>query len=139
MRKRRSYTPEQRAQVLALVAGGAAVKRTARETGIPESTVRMWRDDPEGAAPPDVRERAVRTLSEEIDRIRRLYLDRAGDEKAVAQTSGYYAVIAAAKLTEVHRLLEGKATEITQSLSGYLSGAKWLEGEPITTAEERLN
>jgi transposase-like protein len=107
---RRSYTPEQRAQVLALLKGGAPVKRVARVTGFHESSVRYFRDHSETAAPAAIRQEAEHDLAGDVDRLRRLYLERAANEKAVATTSGYYAVIAAAKLTEVHQLLTGGPT-----------------------------
>lgn len=45
MARRRSYSDNDKATVLAsLDANGGNLKRTARETGIPVSTVRSWRD-----------------------------------------------------------------------------------------------
>ena len=108
---RRTYTPEERARVLALLKGGAAVKRVARETTVPESTVRMWRDNPDAAAPLEVRAKAEEDLGAEIDRVRRLYLAQAGKEDVVSKERGYFAVQSVQKLTEVHQLLTGGPTQ----------------------------
>lgn len=110
-RSQKAYTPEQRAAVLALLTGGAAVKRVSRETKIPESTVRWWRDNPAGAASVEMREQAEKDLGSELDRLRRLYVTRAGEPAAVASTSGYYAVRAVSDLTTAFQLVTGGATQ----------------------------
>lgn len=111
-RRQRHWVPEARAEVLAvLIANGGNVSKTARETGAPGATIRMWRDAPEKAAPAEVRERARKELADEVDEVRWLYLDRARDPNAVRTTSGFYAVQAFQKLTEAHQLLTGKPTQ----------------------------
>lgn len=57
-RSQRTYTPELRAEVLALVKGGAPIKRIARERKIPDASIRWWRDHPESAASVEVRLKA---------------------------------------------------------------------------------
>lgn len=111
-KKGRRYTPEQRAAVLAVLkANGGKVKPTARETGVPAPTIRDWRDAPDAAAPVEVRNAAERDLAAEVEQVRWAYLDRARELGAVKSTSGFYAVQAFQKLTEVHQLLTGKPTQ----------------------------
>lgn len=53
---RRHYSDEARAAALAVLeANDRNVKRTARETGVPASTLKRWRDDPEMAGGADLR------------------------------------------------------------------------------------
>jgi transposase-like protein len=109
---RRRFTPEARAETLAVLkANGGNIKKTARETGVAESTVRVWRDAPDRAAPAETRLSAESDLATAVDAVRWKYLDRANEDGAVKQTSGYYAVQAFQKLTESHQLLTGKPTQ----------------------------
>lgn len=110
-RAQQQYTPQQRAKVLALVQGGAPIRRISRETKIPAATIRWWRDHAEGAAPAEMREQAEKDLGSELDRLRRLYVARAGEDDAVAKTSGFYAVRAIHDLTQAHQLVTGGATQ----------------------------
>ena len=111
-RKQHRWTPEDRARVLAVLQANAGnVSKTARETKVPERTVASWRDDPDRAAPAEVRAKARKELADEVDEVRWLYLERARDPKAVKTTSGFYAVQAFQKLTEAHQLLTGKPTQ----------------------------
>lgn len=107
----RDYTPELKAEVLALLKGGAPVKRLAREKGIPESTVRWWRDNPDSAAPAQLRVDMEQNIADQMDLLRRLYITRAGQPDAIRGTSGWYAVRAAAELTTAIQLLTGKPTQ----------------------------
>lgn len=53
MAKRAAYTEQDKARVyVVLTANEGNVKRTARETDVPENTVRRWRDDWEKNGPP---------------------------------------------------------------------------------------
>ena len=54
MAGRATYTEQDQARVyVALASNDGNVKRTARETGVPEATVRRWRDDWKRYGPPD--------------------------------------------------------------------------------------
>lgn len=53
MARRTTYTEEDKARVyVVLTANDGIVKRTARETGVPDNTVRRWRDEWEKNGPP---------------------------------------------------------------------------------------
>lgn len=111
------YTDEDRAAVLAVLrANDMNVRKTAREAmvrgkRVPASTIAMWRDQPDRAAPAELREGAVRDLATEVDRVRWLYLERATETGAIKSTSGYYAIKAFGDLTQAHQLLTGGPTQ----------------------------
>ena len=60
---RRHYSDEERATALAvLTANGGNVTRSAREVGVSRKTLAYWRDNPNGAAPADLRHEKVDDL-----------------------------------------------------------------------------
>lgn len=68
-----TWNDEDKARVyVALAANDGNVKRTARETGVPENTVRRWRDDWERNGPPSTEqvEMAVGEFVEEATSLR---------------------------------------------------------------------
>jgi transposase-like protein len=113
IRKKTSrYTPEQRAQVLAVLKANAGnVKKTSRETSVPPPSIRAWRNAPDQFAPAEVRAKEERDLASDLDELRWAYLDRAREKGAIRTTSGWYAVKAAAEITTMHQLLTGGPTE----------------------------
>lgn len=75
----RTYTDADRAQVyVTLVTNEGNVKRTARETQVPENTVRNWKKDWEENGPPklDDVEEAVTDYVNEMEKTRNLALTR---------------------------------------------------------------
>lgn len=67
------FTEADRARVfVSLTANDGLVKRTARDTGIPETTVRRWKTDWEKNGPPDTSElaEAIDTFVEEADTVK---------------------------------------------------------------------
>jgi transposase-like protein len=77
MAGRSAYTDADRARVYAvLLANDGNVKRTARETGYPENTVRRWKTQftEDGPPPQDVVEEAVNTYVGNMERVRDLAL-----------------------------------------------------------------
>lgn len=113
-RTRRRYTDDDRATALAVLqSNGGNLSRTARETGISQSTIRGWRDDPH----PDLaelRDQKRETLSELWENIARAYIARALDAAAVKDTGAQSAVTVAAIATDKLQLLQGKPTEINR-------------------------
>jgi transposase-like protein len=70
---RARYTDEDKARVFVVLgANDGNVKRTARETGIPENTVRRWRDEWKKEGPPSVEhvEEAVGDFVNDAERVR---------------------------------------------------------------------
>lgn len=70
---RRHYTEAQKAEALArLKANGGNLTRTARESGIPRNTIRLWAADTARAAPSETRhqkEDELVALYEEVERV----------------------------------------------------------------------
>ncbi|HYD00890.1 MAG TPA: hypothetical protein VEB22_06650 [Phycisphaerales bacterium] len=111
---KRQYSDSDKATALAaLDANGGNVRRTARETGIPEKTIADWRDG-RGVVPEvaEIREEKKEALGDVFERVSRLYLERALSEDAVSETKGKDAVIAAATAADKMQLLRGRPTAI---------------------------
>lgn len=67
---RRHYSDEARAAALAVLdANGGKLKRAAKETGVPESTLRLWRNAPGRAAPAELRAQTRETLADVYGRV----------------------------------------------------------------------
>lgn len=119
MRVKRHYTDADKGTTLALLtANGGNVSLTSRETGIPATTVRQWRDgigvsDSTGEIC-DVKKEQLQTL---FERVARLYLGQAMAVGVIKKTSGKDSVIAAATATDKMRLLQEKATVIGQNVN----------------------
>lgn len=106
------YSPEERAQVLVrLHVNAGNVKRTARECGVSPQTVRRYRESAPGDMSATDTATAERSALEEIQHLKRLYAVRAADAGAINQTTGWYAVQAYQRLTELEQLLTGRPTQ----------------------------
>jgi transposase-like protein len=135
-----AYTDDDKVKVyVALAANEGMVKRTARETGIPESTVRRWKKE-FAENPPAIEdiERAVGNFVEDADRVRGkalLLIEKridAGDAKVneLNNTVGILTdkIDRARGLTDhkvehTHRL---DASELRELMSGFVQDMKAL-------------
>lgn len=73
---RRHYSDADRAAALAaLDANGGNIAGTARQLGVPESTLRSWSDKPDNAAPADLREHKRLELAELLEQWLRVSLE----------------------------------------------------------------
>lgn len=124
---RRRYSDEERAAALAeLEANGGNVTWTARELGVPESTLRRWRDDPNMAAPAELRAQKKESLADMWEKVARqalAFLGRAFDDydrhelerelplQDVKLTMAPKLATVAGIATEKHQLLTGGPTE----------------------------
>lgn len=82
---RTTYTETDKANVfVVLTANGGNLKRTAREFGIPVSTIRRWQDGWEKNGPPDtdVLEEAAKDFLDEAEEVRGLALTSIRDKIA---------------------------------------------------------
>jgi len=73
MARRTTYTDDELARLyVALTANDGNVKRTARDTGVPESTVRTWKQRWETEGPPNIGEveKAVTSFTDDAERVR---------------------------------------------------------------------
>ena len=113
-RKRRRYTDDDRATALAVLDSNAGnIARTARETGISQSTLRGWRDDPHpGTA--ELRDQKRAALSELWEEVARTYIQRALNDAVVNDTGAQSAITVAAIATDKKQLLSGNPTEINR-------------------------
>lgn len=100
-----------------LKANRGKLKTTAKLLKIPPSTLKDWRDGKfVSSQTHEIREAVKGDIAEEFEQTARLYMGRAQDPAAIAQTSGYYAVMAASKSMETAQLMRGLPTSISGSV-----------------------
>jgi transposase-like protein len=110
------YSPEFKAQTLIILeANDGAIRKTAREAGISEATLRYWIEQ-DNEQTRQIRAGAKGEMADAFERVSRLYLDRAAEPGAIEKTSGYYAVIAASDAIKSAQLLRGQPTSISGSV-----------------------
>lgn len=117
---KRTYDDKHRAAVrAALLAYDGNIKRTARETNIPVSTVRGWKTEWEVNGFPDELEAVLEEVSEDIveafTRVRDkalLELERVVERQ---ELKGRELVVAIGMLTDKIRLYQGQATSRSES------------------------
>lgn len=119
----RRYTDQDKALVHAtLAANGGNVKRTARETGVAEQTVRDWKKKAERVGLPAEVEAAlpavIEDAAQEIERIRNKALRALEEAIDRRELKGRDLTVAVGVLTDKHRLMTGQATSRTESTSG---------------------
>src|SRR4051812_11842827 len=72
---RRRYSDEERAATLAaLAANDGNLTRTAQQAGVPITTLLRWRDNPDSAAPSDLRNEKKDGLAALFNKVARAYL-----------------------------------------------------------------
>lgn len=107
---RRHYSDETRAAALAVLkANGGNVARTARETDVPEATLREWRQAPDRAAPTEVRAQKEADLADLYEAEIRAVFEAAGMKRGDASWSAL--MVGLGILTEKHQLVRGEPTE----------------------------
>jgi transposase-like protein len=111
---RRHYSDEERAACLAaLDANGGNLGRTARQVGVPESTLKGWRDAPDAAAPAEVRARKKEELADLLEAFVRSSVGQLDAKLAAADFRDASTGIAI--LIDKMRLLRGESTAIHES------------------------
>lgn len=117
---KRTYTDAERVAVhAALTASGGNIKRTARETNVPVSTVRDWKTYWEAEGFPEelleIYEQVVEDIVDALQRVRDkalLELERLVDNK---ELKGRELLVAVGMLTDKIRLYKGEATSRSES------------------------
>lgn len=115
------YTDEDKARVLAaLAANEGNVKRTARDTQIPEQTVRDWKKQSErGSLPEKVKQAlpaALEVQATDFERIRNKALYQLESEIDAGELSGKELITAIGVLTDKLRVMQGQATSRTETV-----------------------
>lgn len=111
MAERRQYSEEDKARVfVTLTANSGNVKRTARDCGIPISTVRRWKEEWESQGPPDtsVVEVAVGEFLDDAERVRHKALRTLEEKLPDATPSALVATVG--MLTDKIHVVKGIAT-----------------------------
>ncbi len=114
MARNRQYSEDDKATALAaLAANDGNVLRTAQDLGIPEPTIRKWKNG-QGVVQEVVQkcERKKEELSSIFDRAARVYLEHAMNPETLARVGGKDAIIAAATATDKKQLLNSLPTTI---------------------------
>lgn len=104
MAGKRTYSDDDLAKLyVALTANEGNVKRTARDTGVPESTVRMYKKEWEAEGPPSLEgvEQAVEAFTERAERVR---------DKALEAIEGKIPTGKIGELTTLVGVLDDKIT-----------------------------
>jgi transposase-like protein len=118
------YTDQDKARVYAtLAANGGNVKRTSRETGVAEQTVRDWKKkaEREGGLPEAVEAAlpaVIEDISNDIERVRNKALNALEEAIDRRELKGRDLTVAIGVLTDKHRLLTGQTTSRTERTSG---------------------
>ena len=136
------YSLERKAEVIALVqANGGNVLQTARETGIPHQTIRLWLDKPERFS--SLEKQKQEDLAKKLENQAHLYLDLAAGKAAEAPFN--HLMTGAGIAIDKMQLLRGQPTNITESVerqelvcilqSALSSGAIEVEGQVVESIE----
>lgn len=143
-RRKKIYTPEEKAAALAvLAANGGSTRKAARQLAagglaIPEATLRGFAAQPLTFEPETAR--MVEDAKQSLDAILESVVTKIarGLDKPEALARIMSRPVQAATvlgiLTDKMRVLRGQPSEITQTLSGFLSTAKWTEPEDLNSA-----
>lgn len=118
---RRTYTDADRAAVFAsLTVSDGNVKRAARETGVPEQTVRDWKRSWEAEGPPEAVAEAAATFAgefvEQAERVRDLALHQLEARIRAGDIKSNELITAVGVLTDKVRVAQGLATNRTETI-----------------------
>ena len=113
MTTRRRYTKAEKLSAV-LAAEMTGVVAVQDQSGIPESTIRYWMDQPEFAA---YRAKALEDLKDEITVVAHLAWQRVAEGLQKGQLEPRDALFAAEKATTQYLLMSGEATSRTEQRS----------------------
>lgn len=101
--------PRRQKLAAVLAADMVGVVAAAKQTGLPESTIRYWRDKPEFA---EIRARTREELADEVKAVAHLAWQRVAESMMTMEPRD--AIFAAEKATTLLQLLSGQATGRTE-------------------------
>lgn len=131
---RRRYTKAQKASAI-VAAEASSVLAAAEATGVPQSTLRYWMDDPKFAY---LRDNAREAMAEEAQVVARLAWQKLGQAIANDELEPRDLVMAAGMATDKSQLLNGGATARSESrdITGTITDADLIaaiiEAESLT-------
>lgn len=139
-RHKKIYTPKEKAAALAvLAANSGSTRKTSRQLAaaghpIPEATIRGFVAQPLTLEPEtaEMVEEAKRSLDAILESVVTKLAKGLDKPEALARIMSrpVQAATVLGILTDKMRVLRGQPDSITQTLSGFLSTAKWVEPEP---------
>lgn len=139
MAERRRYERKTKLSVV-MAADMVGVVAAAEQSGIPESTIRYWADQPEFA---EYRAKARADMEHEVGIVAHLAWQRVAEALRENRLEPRDALFAADKATTLYQLVTGQATERTESkeiLNTFDDGEKEaLGGWLHDLAKERVN
>ena len=116
MSKRRRYSDDERAACLAaLVANGGDVRKTARQVGVPETTLRQWKHRDRAPVSAEKSAQKKAELADIFEAIARDALAAVTPEK-IALANVQQLLVSAGVATDKMRLLRNQPTENVASL-----------------------
>lgn len=147
-RRKREYTPEQKAAAIAVLASaGGNTRAAARQLAaagqpVPEATLRGWASQPLELPEEQLVEEAKRALDVILESVVGKIAKKLDRPEAIARimTRPVQAATVLGILVDKLRILRGQATEITEqrTLSGFLATAKWGAAAEVKS-DDRLN
>lgn len=149
-RKKTTYSDDEKAAALAVLAANAGNARAASRqlsaggVRIPEATLRGWASQPLQLSPEvvEMTEDAKRKLDVILESVVGKIAQGLDRPEAIARIMAkpVQAATVLGILVDKVRVLRGQPSEITQTLSGFLSTAKWIEPDaPKETVSGRPN
>src|SRR5690606_27817685 len=129
---RQRYSDRDKAAALAaLDLNEGNVWRTAKELGIPRSTLQSWANQHGiNADVPELRQQKKGDLAEKFEQIANAYADRLLEPEVIKEASPNAAIVVAGTATDKMRVLRGLPTEIVQILPDVLAAIETLGMKP---------
>jgi len=129
---RQRYSDRDKAAALAaLDLNEGNVWRTAKELGIPRSTLQSWANERGiNADVPELRQQKKGDLAEKFEQIANAYADRLLEPEVIKEASPNAAIVVAGTATDKMRVLRGLPTEIVQILPDVLAAIETLGIKP---------
>ena len=110
---RRRYTDHDKATTLAaLTANGRNLSKTSRDTGIPITTIKRWRDEPPHPHIAELGNEKKRDLADELEHLAHAIVGIMPDKMDTANFQ--HLAVALGITIDKLRLLKGEATEVTE-------------------------
>lgn len=122
MATKRQYSDSNKASALAILdANGGNLSKTSRETGVPISTIKEWRDGRVNPDVTDIRNVKKIELADKLEEVANAYTDHLLRDETINKTGAKDAAVTVGTAIDKMRLLRGLPTEIIQVLPPLVS------------------